>query len=377
MAQNGRDRYFDLLRTLAMVRVILHHLFMSLTVLPLLFPSLGLMFALGGSLMAKSMQRGEVRAVRSRLRRLLPAVWVMALILVPLMLVRPWQDRPAWPLLSLWVFPVALPPASDVGQHVGAGVLWYVHVYIWFVLLSPLLVRMYRLWNVPTVVLSLFCLALVFPHRAKLGEDNYWLLVNTFMYGACWVLGIAHREGDLARLPGRHVLGLSAFCIGVPVLWALTHHVEGQFALFALPFPYAVYMIGFVLVLLRWTPPMDWLARIRPLDGFVSMVNNRAVTIYLWHVAAIAVAVWICEPLGAGREPVWGAPWPGLSASWPPALAALGIMLVLLTGAVLGFGWVEDLAARRRPRISPFVKRRPSPPAPAPALVPVPAESLT
>jgi hypothetical protein len=34
-----------------------------------------------------------------------------------------------------------------------------------------------------------------------------------------------------------------------------------------------------------------------------------------------------------------------------------GIALGLTSAAVLALGWVEDLAARRKPRVSPFVKR--------------------
>jgi len=47
----------DLLRVLAIIRVVLHRAFMVATDLPVIFPSMGVMFALGGSLMTKSMDR--------------------------------------------------------------------------------------------------------------------------------------------------------------------------------------------------------------------------------------------------------------------------------------------------------------------------------
>jgi peptidoglycan/LPS O-acetylase OafA/YrhL len=48
------------------------------------------------TLMSKSLDTSAPRAVKNRVRRLLPALWVMALILVPMMIVRGWPDRPSW-----------------------------------------------------------------------------------------------------------------------------------------------------------------------------------------------------------------------------------------------------------------------------------------
>src|SRR3569833_1259163 len=137
-----RDRYFDTLRAVAIARVVAFHAF-PYAWLELIFPSMGVMFALGGSLMVKSLDRNAGQAVRNRIRRLLPALWVMGLLLVPLMLHRGWPDRPSWPHLLLWVVPIADPPANDFGAP-AAGVLWSLVPYLWLVLLSPLLLRCYR-----------------------------------------------------------------------------------------------------------------------------------------------------------------------------------------------------------------------------------------
>ncbi|MET8147749.1 acyltransferase family protein [Actinoplanes sp. NPDC049668] len=338
----GRDRYFDTLRTLAIVRVVVFHAF-PIAALELVFPSMAVMFALGGSLMVKSLDRSEVRAVRNRLRRLLPALWVMALIVVPLMIWQGWPDRPSWPHLLLWAFPVADPPSSEFG-YPAAGVLWYLVTYLWLVLLSPLLLRLYRRWNLPTVLLPLVGLMLLMAHRDLLGDTVTWVAHNVLMFGACWVLGFAHREGDLAKLRTATVLGVAAACVGGGLGWAYLH---GS-GLTDRPVAYAIFSVGFVLALLRWTPRMDWLARFRPLDGLVSMVNNRAVTIYLWHNVAITVAVALYD-----RFELWRLPSEGLATA-----ADFSIAIALVGVAVLVLGWVEDLAARRRPRLSPFVRRR-------------------
>ncbi|MFI7546632.1 acyltransferase [Actinoplanes sp. NPDC049599] len=357
----GRDRYFDTLRAVAIVRVVLFHAF-PIATLELVFPSMGVMFALGGSLMVKSLDRSASRAVRNRLRRLLPALWVMALILVPVMLQRGWQDRPSWPHLLLWVLPVADPPASEFG-YPAAGVLWYLVTYLWLVLLSPLLLRLYRRWNLPTVLLPLVGLLLLIAYPETFGTTAGWVVQNVLAFGSCWILGFAHREGDLARLRPAAVLGLAAACVGGALGWAYLHPSENGMDLTGIPVAYAVFSIGFVLALLRWAPRMRWLARSRPLDGFVSMVNNRAVTIYLWHNVAITLAVWLFDPLK-----LWRIPTQGLESAvdFTIALAALAV-------AVLALGWVEDLAARRPARLSPFVRRHRLQQTPAPAHAPAPA----
>jgi peptidoglycan/LPS O-acetylase OafA/YrhL len=355
----SRDRYFDTLRAVAIVRVVVFHAF-PIAALELVFPSMGVMFALGGSLMVKSIDRSATRAVRNRVRRLLPALWVMALILVPYMLRHDWADRPSWPHLLLWIVPIADPPSSELGFP-AAGVLWYLVTYLWLVLLSPLLLKLYRRWNLPTVLLPLFLLMLSMAYPTTFGETVTVVVQNVLAFGSCWVLGMAHREGDLAKLPVRLVLAIAALCVGGALAWAWTHQGDNGMELTDIPVAYAFYSIGFVLALLRWSPNMSWLARVRPLNGFVSLVNNRAVTIYLWHNVAITIAVYLFDPLK-----LWRIPGQGLEDA-----TDFGIALVLIVVAVLGLGWVEDLAARRRPRISPFPKRRKPQSDPAVAAQPV------
>jgi peptidoglycan/LPS O-acetylase OafA/YrhL len=347
----GRDRYFDTLRAVAIVRVVAYHAF-PYAWLELIFPSMGVMFALGGSLMAVSLDRAAGRAVVSRIRRLLPALWVMGLILVPLMLHRGWPDHPSWPQLLLWAVPVANPPSNDFG-YPAAGVLWYLVTYLWLVLLSPVLLKLYRRARLATVLAPLAALALLVLRADAFENSAGVVLENVLAYASCWVLGMAHREGDLARLRRPLVLAVAGACAAGSLGWALTHRDGDGVDLTGRPLAYAIYSIGFVLALLHWSPAMAWLERARPLDGFVSMVNNRAVTIYLWHNVAITLAVAAFDPLK-----LWRIPSPGLADA-----ADFGIAFALLIMAVLALGWVEDLAARRRPRLSPFVRRRVSTPA--------------
>jgi peptidoglycan/LPS O-acetylase OafA/YrhL len=345
-----RDRYFDTLRAAAIVRVVLFHAF-PIAALELVFPSMGVMFALGGSLMVKSLDRSVPGAVRNRVRRLLPALWVMAIILVPVMIQRGWPDRPAWPHLLLWILPIADPPSSEFG-YPAAGVLWYLVTYLWLVLLSPVLLMLYRRWNLPTILLPLFGLMLLVAYPNTFGEQVGWVVQNVLAFGTCWVLGFAHREGDLARLRPAVVLGLAVACVGGGLGWAVTHPGDNGVDLTGIPVAYAIYSAGFVLALLRWAPSMGWLARVRPLNGFVSLVNNRAVTIYLWHNVAITAAVMLFDPLKLWRIP----------HQWLEDVTDFSIALAILAVVVLALGWVEDVAARRQPRISPLAKKPKPPP---------------
>ena len=360
----GRDRYFDTLRALAIIRVVVFHAF-PVAALELVFPAMGVMFALGGSLMVKSVDKSAQRAVRNRIRRLLPALWVMGLILVPLMLRRGWPDHPTWSLL-LWVFPVADPPSSEFG-YAAAGVLWYLVTYLWLVMLSPLLLKAYRRARLVTVLLPLALLGLFMLYPDTFGTTAGTVVQNVLAFGSCWILGFAHREGDLARIKPAVVIPLAVACVGGALGWAFTHPGGDGVDLTGIPLAYAVYSVGFVLALLRWSPSMDWLARVRPLNGFVSMVNNRAVTIYLWHNVAITIAVLLFDPLK-----LWEIPTQALEEAVDFAIA-----LVALAAAVLALGWVEDIAARRKPRMSPFPRKkkiiRVVGPAPAPQPVSAPA----
>jgi peptidoglycan/LPS O-acetylase OafA/YrhL len=55
--RSGRDRYLDMLRAIALTRIVAYHTFSGVAWLTLIFPSMGVMFALAGSLMARSLER--------------------------------------------------------------------------------------------------------------------------------------------------------------------------------------------------------------------------------------------------------------------------------------------------------------------------------
>src|SRR5689334_4468550 len=92
----SRDRYFDTLRAVALIRVVAYHTF-GWAWAGLVFPSMGVMFGLAGTLMAKSLERPAAKVVRSRLRRLLPPFWFWGVFVVLAMLIHDWI--PGWQIV--------------------------------------------------------------------------------------------------------------------------------------------------------------------------------------------------------------------------------------------------------------------------------------
>jgi peptidoglycan/LPS O-acetylase OafA/YrhL len=73
----------------------------------------------------------------------------------------------------------------------------------------------------------------------------------------------------------------------------------------------------------------------------VRFINSRAVTIYLWHHPMISVAGALITFLAVSHIGAWT----------EPAVFLVDVALTLLVA--LAVGWVEDIAARRRPALLP------------------------
>lgn len=355
-ANGGRDRYIDSLRALALVRVVTYHLF-GWFWLPILFPSMGIMFALAGSLVAASLDR-ETRhyshVLLKRLRRLVPPVWAMAIILIPAMFAMGWTSSgdgasgPGWSLFAFWVVPFAAPPAS-VAVEEWVYPLWYLTTYLWLVLLSPPLLWLFRRWPRRMLALPLMLVLLAASGILELEGRSGDVILNVATYAACWMLGFAHHDGLLRRLRRWTVLTVGGAAAAFGLWWAWAHPTPDSGANVSdIPVASAFYGLGVVLILLHFYLDMSWLSRIPVLDRLIRVINQRAMTIYLWGNVAIA-AMW-------GLIGTWE-PLAGYVDSSDHAIAT-GCILFAATWIVLGvivltLGWVEDVAARRRPGLLP------------------------
>ncbi|WP_109005661.1 acyltransferase family protein [Streptomyces rishiriensis] len=341
-----RDRYFDTLRALALIRVVAYHTF-GWAWAGMVFPSMGIMFGLAGTLMAKSLERPAVKVVRSRLRRLLPPFWFWGVFVVLAMLVHDWM--PGWEIVY-WVVPLGDPPGNAWGEQAWE-ILWYLRTYLWFVLLSPLLLRLFRL--APAVVLTLSLAPILVLTFVWAGPDNrvgtaLWDL-STYLF--CWMLGFAHRDGVLQRMKPALVVMASLAALGFGGWYAFTHQAEsGTYDLDENPLAQAFWSAGFVMPLM-WAKTyfgidFAWLTRFRRTNRIVTVFNARAVTIYLWHEIALILAVPLIDRF-------WDVPafetYLPLDSQW----FLFGVGWLLIGVFVLLCGWVEDVAARKTPRLLP------------------------
>ncbi|WP_437771146.1 acyltransferase family protein [Arthrobacter sp. KNU40] len=358
-----RDRYFDFLRAIALIRIVTLHTFDTAVWLTVAFPSMGVMFALAGSLIARSLERPAASVLKSRARRLLFPLWAYSLTVVAALLLEGWRPEPGdsgwWLRLLLWVFPIIDPPfpgsaVTDAGFAVSAwplaaDILWYVRAYLLFVLFSPMILAAFRRWPLGTLFAPL-CLAFVFGTGLVEVQGLAAPAVTDFVvFGSCWILGFAHYGGLLRKLSPRLKLSGGLLLMIVGLLWAATHLGDGGWDLGTIPFAQATWSFGSCVLLMGFSPSWNTLPkRLHKLDRPLILINNRAVTIYLWHSLALMAAVYVSNLL-------WDIPFLSNSAGWLldsqiSEYLAVWMVLLLLIPLV---GWIEDIAAKRRPRLWP------------------------
>ncbi|AZQ35125.1 acyltransferase [Streptomyces cyaneochromogenes] len=367
----ARDRYFDLLRALALFRVVLYHL-TGWAWLPLVFPSMGVMFALAGNLMARSLKRPPVQVIRSRIRRLLPPLWLLGVVGVTGMVIQGWgpdaDGHPGWWWIHLayWIVPLSDPPYAEglpgihgfIGENWAvdlAGPLWYIRAYLWYVLLSPFLLKALRAMPLVTLLAPLaLSAAFNFGYLTLPGERVPSALTDFSTFGACWILGMAHQEGILRRIPRYVVPSVAPIFAAVGLWYALNNDFGEGNDLDSMPMAQALWSFGTVMLLLHLSPSWsEWPRRLRRWDRVITLLNSRAVTIYLWHNTCILIAATMWDQLW-GIDVMWmhfswllESPWPVLAFTW-----------VLIGSCIVWFGWAEDLAAKRRPQVWPDGARK-------------------
>ncbi|NGO10352.1 acyltransferase [Streptomyces sp. HC44] len=362
----GRDRYLDLLRSLALVRVVFYHLF-GWAWLTVLFPSMGVMFALAGSLMARSLSRPAWGVIRGRIRRLLPPLWAFSAVALAMMFIGGWNpskdaDGLGWLGLVNYVIPIGAPPYPwQIGSKSGlleetwavqaAGPLWYLRAYLWFVIASPLLLWAFRRVPWATLLAPLALTAVVGTGLISIPGETGNAVTDFAVYGGCWILGMAHHEGVLKEIPRYVVVSCAALVMAFGLWWASGHLGPDGWDLNDIPLAQATWSFGFVAILLQYSPSWQELpGRLARWDKLITLSNNRAVTIYLWHNLLIMATVPILDrlyELPFMDDRLTGA----LDTTY---LLWMFVLVWPLIGlAIMGVGWLEDLAAQRRPRLWP------------------------
>jgi hypothetical protein len=325
---------------------------------------MGVMFALAGSLMARSLERPANGVLRSRTRRLLLPLGVYSATVLALLLWQGWTPTlragGSWLQTLLWFIPLGDPPFPP---HIGtdAGLvesswadqaqvgLWYIRAYFWFMLLSPLLLKAFRWLPWATLLAPLAVMGVLSMGLIPLPGWGNSGITDFATYGSCWILGFAHYSGMLPKMPRRAVFTAGLVLMALGLVWASGHLEDTGWDLNNIPLAQALWSLGFCAMLLRISPSWQSLPRlIRFLDKPIALINNRAITIYLWHNLLLVVTVVMINRLYQNDDIGAAIPWL-LDSEWTQFIAVWLLLVILF----LTIGWVEDVAAERPPRLWP------------------------
>ncbi len=269
----GRDRYLDLLRSVALVRVVVYHLF-GWAWLSVLFPSMGVMFALAGSLMARSLNRPSLGVIKGRLRRLLPPLWAFSAVVLVMMFGMGWNPLKDPDLGVLGGVRRRSSTTSCRSAHrrtpstggsesgllesswadQAAGPLWYLRAYLWFVIASPLLLWAFRRIPWATLLAPLALTAVVGTGLVTIPGETGNAVSDFAVYGSCWVLGFAHHEGVLKQVPRYLAVPGATLIMGFGLWWASGHLGPDGWDLNDIPLAQATWSFGVVVILLQYAP---------------------------------------------------------------------------------------------------------------------------
>ncbi|HEX8004292.1 MAG TPA: acyltransferase [Mycobacteriales bacterium] len=248
--------------------------------------------------------------------------------------------RPVSVLLGVWVpLTVLLSPSARVTKLV-VQLLWFLGVYVVMVALAPLTIRLHRRygWRVPAA-LALVA-ALVDVASFGLGMAGLrWVNVVPV-----WLL--AHQLGYFyGAISRRAALALSA--TGLGALVALTAWGPYPTSMVGMPgekvsnmAPPTVCIVALTawlvgLVVLARPLVTRWLARPRVWTAVVAL-NGVIMTVFLWHLTALLLAVFVLLPRGWFPQPAVGS-----GAWWLTRPLWFAVLLALLAGLVAVFGRLE------------------------------------
>jgi hypothetical protein len=217
--------------------------------------------------------------------------------------------------------------------------LWFLGLYLLVVALAPLMLRLHRRFG-PAVVVWLGLAAATadlagrVPRLEGAGTLNY-LLVWLFAHQ----LGFLYADGTLASWSRRAHTAMAAG--GLAALTALTASGAWPPSMVGLPgdrvsnmsppslciVALTVWLVG--LAMLVRAPVTRWLQRPRPWAAVVT-TGSALMTLFLWHLTALVLAVLALHPLGLTHPRPGTLIWWAMRPLWGLASAALLLPLVAL-----------------------------------------------
>lgn len=334
LPKRARDPLLDLLRSLALGRIILWHLFAQswltwIAALPVMF------FVLGT--VGRSGQGRHVEFVQRRARRLLIPFWAYAFAVVGFSIVYAVTTSSTIGIsasqLFAWIVPLIDPTSMPWTGGWLSSHLWYLRAVLWITLLMPVL-RMGAKHLRISAVTSVGGLALLmlasYAHVPVLSRGHvHVLLGDALAYGFFAVLGISYRSGALS--PSIRSRSLTAI-IG----WAsaLTYSVMIGVPVGGVNSSYPLIVLLGVATLATLSlaeRPLQSVAERSRVSAATRRISSRSLSIYLWHPLCIVVASHLIPLSGAAGS-----------------IGRLAFTLGLVAVVVGSVGWIEDVAAAKR-----------------------------
>lgn len=347
-----RNRYIDLLRVFSIFVVVIGHWLMAVIVIDsdgaitgdnilgmvpwLQYLTWGLQvmpifFIVGGFANAASWTSAHTRGVtyaawlRNRMARLLRPTLVFAAV---------------WTVLTLVLAHfVRLSPATlEIGLTLVAVPVWFLGVYLLVIPLVPAMLGLHERFGAAVPVTLVGSAAVVDVLVRDLGLVGPGYVNYLFVWLAVHQLGFFWRDGRLgqrAKAVGLAVVGLgSLVLLSAAGLYSRSLlGVPGEE--FGNTQPPTIMLVAVALfqlgvMLLLEAPAGRWLERDR-VWGAVITANGLAMTVYLWHLPAMAFGVLIAQltEIGLRGEPLTTSWWLGRPL-WLASLALLTAPLVAI-----------------------------------------------
>lgn len=341
-----RDRYLESLAVLALGGLVLQQVG-GWAGLPLVIPSMPLLFALTGMAVAQGLRGAPLNAwpvlARSTLHLVLP-LWGLALVAGPLA-----SRASAAPVaggaapeaqgtsLLLWFLPVIY----DDGGAAAPG--WavpqaFVSTSLWLVLLSPAMRWLFHRWPLRTLAVPLVSLLAatlsVWTPAGGTGDE----LLGLVTFAPCWLLGFALADNRIRMIPASRVGAGVLVLLGLGVFVASAYPGTAR-DIAAVPPAQALWGTAVALLLFRLRPARTVLNLPPWADHLLGVLGARTLTAFLWTAPAVWLAGALIDAVPFSRS------WGTVSGVGQVQLLALSVLLVM--AAVQLFGWIEGLVTGR------------------------------
>ena len=343
--RTGRDRWIDLIRVVAVAVVVVGH-WLTTTVIweadrvgienalsvireshPVtwLIQVMPLMFFAGGFSNYRSLDlhQGEGLAfLRTRYQRLLSPTLVFIAV---------------WTAIGIAasIADLTLPHPLDRAADLAALPFWFLGLYLFVVALAPAMVALHRRFGWRVVGSMAVGAALVDIVHYPLGVPHIGALNFAFVWLLAHQLGFLYADGSLLRVRRRYIAAATA--IGLGGLIVLTAVADYPVSMVGVPgderwntnppslalVMLTIWLVGLAL-LLRPLVSSDTPKK----PSWLETAHSRILTVFLWHVSALAVAAAFLEGVGLSRPDTGTGAWWAQRPIW--LIASTGVLWAIV-----------------------------------------------